>query len=350
MIVKSRGFIFSLGVGITMSLLATSLQAGTTTVIVDDSWADGDLAATGLGGELDSSWWTSSSSSADEVTTGAMGLVTGTSGRGLHTTFATQTLDDIGESVTATYTFLTPATIGSGTTAFRIGLFDHLDRLTTNPANAGVDPNSTREDDCCLDAAVNASSGSPNGAFGFGTFASNNPNGVSTLALPGYMMDMDVNPSTASSADLNFREHNVNTLTGTGRLMGTTGNFSNISPSGPDAGYVFLPNEEYTGSFTVARVNGDRFLLTGTLEEPNGTVHTYSNYDDTIDSNDFGFFGIHVNSNRFGSTNQADDATTLTNDNGLNFTNINIVFSTPEPTSFVLLLMGLPVIGGRRRS
>ncbi|MEQ8836205.1 MAG: hypothetical protein RID07_05315, partial [Lacipirellulaceae bacterium] len=348
MIVKSRGFIFSLSTGIVMSLLATSLQAGTTTVIINDSWADGDLAATGTGGELDSSWWTSSSSSADEVTTGAMGLVTGTSGRGLHTTFATQSLLNVGDTITATYSFTTPATVGTNrTTAFKVGLFDHLDRLTTNPANAGIDPNDTRRDECCLDAAVNASSGSPNVAYGHGLFASNNPDASDSLSLPGFQLDMDVNPTTAASADLNFREHNVNTLTGTGRLMGTTGNFTNISPSGPDAGYVFVGNSDYVGSFSVTKGTGDRFKLTATLEEPGGTIHTYTNFTSSTDAGDFGFLGFHANSNTFGSSNAADDATTLTNDNGINFTNITVTFSTPEPTSFVLLLMGLPAIAGR---
>jgi hypothetical protein len=105
------------------SLLTASLQAAT---IVDDSWADGgrDNGAD----PQDTNWWTSSSPSGIEVSVGSMGLVTGSAGRGIHTVFPTQTLANVGDSLIATYTFTTPATVGptSGAGVFRVGLFDTL--------------------------------------------------------------------------------------------------------------------------------------------------------------------------------------------------------------------------------
>src|SRR3954470_17179543 len=80
------------------------------TVIVNDSWADG--GRNNGADPLDSNWWTSSSSQGIEVGVGSLGLVSGTSGRGIHTVFPTQTLTNVGDKIVATYTFKTPATIG----------------------------------------------------------------------------------------------------------------------------------------------------------------------------------------------------------------------------------------------
>jgi hypothetical protein len=91
-------------------------------VIVNDSWADGgrDNGAD----PLDAAWWTSSASSGIEVSVGSLGMVTGSSGRGIHGTFAPQTLG-IGETLRATYTFTTPATVGTALSSpFRVALMD----------------------------------------------------------------------------------------------------------------------------------------------------------------------------------------------------------------------------------
>src|SRR5262245_28373246 len=108
----------------TCLLLICSSNAGAT-VIVNDSWADGgrDNGAD----PLDTNWWTSAAAAGIEVSVGSMGMVTGSSGRGIHGIFPTQTLVNVGDTLVATYTFKTPATIGSGATgAFRVGLFDTL--------------------------------------------------------------------------------------------------------------------------------------------------------------------------------------------------------------------------------
>lgn len=291
------------------ALAAAFAMPSSAVTIVDDSFADGDLAKTGA---LDTNWWTSSSSGGDEISVGALGLVTGTSGRGIHTVFATQTLANVGDKLTATYTFTTPATVGSGSnSSFRVGLFDTLGR-------AG------------LDAEVNASSGSPNPLWG------NTGIGGTEDGLPGFMLDMDVNSGTD---DLNFRQHNIGSATG--RLMATTGSgsFSNVSPSGPDNAYSFLANTEYVGSFAIERISATEVELTGTLD---GATHSVTA---VADSFDIGLLAFHANSNQFGSSNSAGDP-----DNGIDFSNVNIEFTpVPEPSTMVLGLAGGLMLLKRRK-
>jgi|SRR5687767_13208854 hypothetical protein len=274
-------------------------------VVVNDSWADGgrDDGAD----PFDSNWWTSASSSGIEVSAGSLGMVTGTSGRGIHTVFPTQTLN-VGDKIIATYTFTTPATVGTGTAGFRAGLFDTLGR-------AG------------LDADVAASSGSPNAVYGWGTGAG----GPGTAGLPGYMLDMDVATTTASN-DFSFRSHDPGTVNPTGRLMGTTTGFAQLSPTGPDGAFSFAPNTTYTGSLSLTRTNATDMELTATLAGPFGlATHTVT---DPFDSANVGMLAFWANSNVFGSS-----GTPNTADNGIDFSNVTIEFvPVPEPAAALPLL------------
>ena len=294
------------------AVLIVSVTAGSTQGdIFNDSFADGDRAATGA---MDTNWWTSSSSSGIEASTGSLGLVTGTSGRGIHTVFTTQTLSNVGDSLIATYTFTTPATVGSTSSSFRVGLFDSLGR-------AG------------LDADISASSSSPNPLYG------DTGLGGTEIGLPGYMLDMDVNPS-AGNQDFNFRDHNTGSATG--RLMATTGSgsFSSFS-SGPDETYTFGSGTTHTGSFMITRISSTELELTAMLD---GAM--YSVIDSSVDSFEFGFLGFHVNSNTFGSTNAQGSP-----DNGIDFSNINLRFvsAIPEPGSAGLLMGAMVLLGAKRR-
>jgi hypothetical protein len=292
-----------LALAIAGALVAPALQAA---IIVNDSWADGDRANT-AGDAQDSNWWTSASSSGIEVSVGSLGMVTGTSGRGIHTIFPTQTLANVGDKLVANYTFTTSTTVGQNlAAAFRAGLFDTLGR-------AG------------LDADVPASSGSPNALYGWGTGAG----GPGTAGLPGYMLDMDVN--TGATADLSFRKHDSGTVGPTGRLMGTTTGFAQLSPTGPDAGFTFAANTTYSGSLTVTRTSATEVQLTGTL---GATTHSLT---DTFDSASFGMLAFWANSNVFGSSNTPNTA-----DNGIDFSNVKIEFiPIPEPSSLGLAVLGI---------
>jgi hypothetical protein len=277
-------------------------------MIVNDSFADG--GRDNGTDPLDSNWWASSSINGIEVAAGSLGMVTGSSGRGIHTIFPTQTLSNVGDKLVATYTFTTPATVGSGGSGgFRVGLFDTLGRTE-------------------LDADITASSGSPNPVYGLFS--------TPTDALPGYMMDMDVG---TGSEDINFRQHDIvpTAATPTGRLMGTTTGFTSISPSGPDGAYTLAPNTTYTGSLTVTRSSATEMQLTGTLGSAGHTV------TDAFDSDKFGMLAFWSNSNLFGASATPGEA-----NNGIDFSNVRVEFiPVPEPGTAWLMVMALTAIGAQ---
>ncbi len=265
-------------------------------VIVDDSWADADRANTG---PLQADWWSSSSTSGNsvEVYTGQMGLISGTSGRGLHGTFAPQTLG-VGESLVATMTFTTPATVGSDkSSAFRFAMMDFND--------AG------------LAADLSSSSSSVNPLY---------------TNLPGYMVDFDVN--TDATADTNMRKHqDPNT---TGRFLGTTSEWDSMS-SGPDDGYSFAANTEYVVVMSVTRTGADSLDVFGSLSQGASLLSSHTATDASAIANNFGMFGIWVNSNVFGNTTSAGEL----EDNGITLSNAKIErLVVPEPSTAALLLIG----------
>jgi hypothetical protein len=301
-----------IGVAVLSYAFLVALAPAPAAIIVNDSWADGDRADTG-GEPLDSNWWTSASSQGIEVAVGSLGMVTGTSGRGIHTIFPTQTLANVGDKLVATYTFTTPATVGSGTAAFRAGLFDTLGR-------AG------------LNADVSASSGTPNAVYGWGTGAG----GPGTAGLPGYMLDMDVATTTASN-DFSFRSHTTDTVNGTGRLMGTTTGFTQVSPTGPDGAFAFTASTAFTGSMSLTRVTATDMELTATLGAASHTI------TDAFDSTSYGMLAFWANSNIFGSS-----GTPNTADNGIDFSNVTIEFiPVPEPATLGMLGMAALLLATR---
>ncbi len=282
---------------LTSLLLAAIVAPGTgfAQIIVNDSWVDGGRDnGTDL---LDAAWWTSSASTGIEVSVGSLGMVTGTSGRGIHGTFAPQTLA-IGQELRATYTFTTPATVGTALSSpFRVAMMDFN--------NAG------------LAADLASSSTSPQPLY---------------IGLPGYMADFDVNTATA---DTSVRKHNL-TNTG-GRLLGTTAEWDSLG-SGPDTGFTFAPNTGYVGVFSVTRTGADSVDIFSSLSQGGNLLASHTQSDSTGIANHFGMLAFWANSATFGSS-----ATPNTPDNGIDFSNITIEL-IPEPSSAGLLLAGLLVL------
>ena len=121
-------------------LLAAFTTSSLATNVVDDNFAIDGTAVT------DASYFGSSSTSAIEINTNSIGLVSGPSSRQIHGLFETQTLASPGDTLEAVITFSTPATVGLTTEDLRIGLFDHLDRntpdqLAQNTSYSTANPN-----------------------------------------------------------------------------------------------------------------------------------------------------------------------------------------------------------------
>src|SRR5215204_4105280 len=95
----------------TAALVLMAAQPVLASVIVNDSFTDG--GRNNGPDALDTDWWTSASSAGIEVSAGSLGMVTGSTGRGIHATFPTQSLTNIGDSLKATYTFTTPNTVNN---------------------------------------------------------------------------------------------------------------------------------------------------------------------------------------------------------------------------------------------
>lgn len=265
-------------------------------IIVNDSFTDGDRAATG---PLEADFYASSTSSAIESNAGSIGLVSGSSGRQIHGLFPTQTLANAGDTLTTSFTFVTPVTTASGSEDIRFGIFDHLGRNI--PSQLGQD--------------TSYSSGSPNPDYS---------------GLPGYYSELDVE-SADSGTNLNIRVSNPST---TGRLMSTSSGFTNLGSSS-DIGYVIGAEMTYTATISATRTAADGLDITTTF-----LGNTFTVNDPAPVSFDFGMLTYGASSGAFGSSNSAGDP-----DNGIDITNVTVEFTgIPEPASAIyvaaVLLMG----------
>ena len=280
--------------------------AGRAQVIVDDSWADG--GRNNGADALDAAWWSSSSTSGNsvEVGVGFLGLVTGSSGRGLHGTFTPQTLG-VGDTLRATFTFSTPATVGTALGgAFRVALADFN--------NAG------------LAADLSSASTSVNPLY---------------TSLPAYMADFDVNLADATD-DISMREHI--TPNATGRFTGTTTEWTQLG-TGPDANYAFAPNTVYVGVLSVTRTGADSMDIFSSLSQGATLLASHTESDASGIANNFGLLAFWVNASTFGTS-----ATQNTPDNGMDFSNIKIeLVQVPEPGTVALIALGALGFLVRRR-
>lgn len=256
---------------------ATSVEAQ---VIINDSWADG--SRTDGAEESDTNWWTSTSmKDAIEVKEGSLGLVSGSSGRGIRATFAAQTLE-VGDSIVVTYKFTTPATIGKDVTSgLRVGIFDKLER-------GG------------LESDLKASSGSPNALYD---------------GLPGYMADLDCNLGEGKQ-DINIRKHNL--TASVGRLLGTNAGFDTLGKGGDDYEFATAATE-YTGVLSVKRTGKDSAEVSSSLSQGEKMLTSHTETDDSSIANNFGMIAFHATSNAFGTSKTADEE-----DNGIDFSNVTI--------------------------
>ena len=247
-------------------------------IIFDDNFADGDRS--GGADPLGSIWWTTSASSAIDITPGKLGLVSGGAGRGIRTTFTPQTLS-VGQTLQASVVFTTPDTVGfDRMDALRFGFHDRLERAE-------------------LEADLSASSGAPNEIY----------NG-----LPGYMFTFDVNRQDPALNDVEVRRHIRKKRLG--RLMGTYQGYLLLAEGGNS--FTFAPNTTYEGVFQIGKTaNG--LILSAKLQNEDGEMTRFSFEDEASNVNHFGMLAFHVNSKTFGSSSAPGKA-----DNGLKFTHVKL--------------------------
>lgn len=273
-----------------------------TAAVNDDLATDGTMST-------DAMYFGSSGSNAIELNANSIGLVSGSSGRQLHTLFPTQTLTNTGDAVNTSVTFTTPVTVAAGGEDLRLGLFDPLDRT-------GVDQ---------LGQNTSYSSGTPNPDFN---------------DLPGYFFEVDVESADATT-NFDIRRHSIGLVptASTGRLLSTTGGFSSLpGSSGPDVGYAIAADTSYTVDLSAVRTEADGLdisitLTNNTLDSELGTLTLT---DETPGSFDFGMLAMGASTDAFGSSNANDGGT----DNGIEITNFTVDF-TPF---YELIVVDIPVI------
>lgn len=247
-------------------------------VIMDDSFIDGDRS-----GGVDTTggvWWTTSASSAIDIEPGKLGLVAGSSGRGIRTTFEPQTLA-AGQTLKASFTFTTPATVGfDRQDAFRVGFHDRLERAE-------------------LEADLVASSGAPNQIYS---------------GLPGYMITFDVNREDPALNNVDIRRHvPIKTI---GRLMGTYKGYDLLAEGGPS--FTFEPNRTYSGFVSLTKTNSG-LEISSELSNEDGVMTAFSHFDEDSIVNNIGMMAFHVNSKTFGYSSSPGEP-----DNGIEFSNVKL--------------------------
>ncbi|MDB4354161.1 PEP-CTERM sorting domain-containing protein [Akkermansiaceae bacterium] len=272
-------------------------------VVFDDSFADGGF--TNGTDATDTAWHGTTGNSAIEIFAGDLSLRSGTSGRGLHAEFSTQVLSTIGDKITATFNFTTPATIGTNKGgAFRIGLFNSNGE--TVHTEDGLSSSDARWDN-----------------------------------VIGNMVDLDV--ATAGSENFQFREKGV--TAGNSKLLGTTSGFVSQGSGGEDTNYVFAINTSYIGTYSIEQTGASEWMISSSLDD--GVTNDFETRTVTsLNTSSYDILAFHVNSETFGSTNAGGEA-----DNGIDFQSVSVEFEgVPEPSSALLSLLGGMMAFRRRRA
>ena len=358
--IKRTNFLLSLGASIAVAMIAAPVFGQT--VVVDDNVAVDGTAS------LDAQYFFSSSSNGLEINANSIGLVSGSSGRPIHGIFPAVTLTDIGDSITLSFTFMTPATVGTDEDdGIRIGLFDTLGRetpvLIDNPDFDPDDPNSPSEIQEVIDGVPQTE-----GVFGNIIASTSNPNPlygdmddpVNQPALPGFAIAYDVNDlSDGIIPDDEIQIRQQLTDMPSGRFLTANDGFEILAdenalvPGNQVLGWA--PNSMYSGFVTIERVSMTEAVITtfidnlagfpqpdmmgdpvvvSTRTEVNATPPDPIRLRDQLampDSFTFDLFAFQAGGGAFGSSN-----TPETPDNGLDFLSIRVeTTGDVEETSLV---------------
>ena len=175
------------------------------------------------------------------------------------------------------------------------------------------------------------------------SLSSSNPN-LLFDDLPAYMSTFDIGTGTE---DVRILRHNEDPLVDDGRFMSTTGEWTTLD-DGPNDGYTFAAETEYVGVLTLTRSGADEMTIFSSMSQGATLMASFSAVDTSGSvPTSFDMLGFQVNSNTFGTSNAPD-----TPDNGIDFSNINLVYTpVPEPSTYVFLLGAVALAVGflRRR-
>jgi hypothetical protein len=285
---------------------ALSSYAQTDTILVNDTWADGDRTSSGPdGGGIDSAWFSSSGAALTVPAAGTMRATVGASSLSETTYFASQTLAATGDALKFTWVF-TPSTLTQNSSlGFNLAAVNGATHLISD-------------------------SGSP-------------PSQV----YAGYSMYMNMAPTFASGSAVALREWNLGataaSLLSTAANWGANGTASANLANGATSGNTgFASGTLYTLVMTLTR-NASSGLdivstMTGGTINGTGTV-TDSVTDATPNTFTYDTFALRQSGAASGAA-QVD--TTL----------FKVEFLTapvPEPTTFALAGLGLLGLAGYRR-
>ena len=278
-----------------------------TTILFNDSWADGGL--TDGTDATDTAWYGTTGNSALDSNSytesnNFLSARSGTSGRGFHGVFNSQSIANTGDKITVTYSFTTPATVGDKATALKVGFFDSNDATA---ANGGP---------------IHTTSGLASSDSGWDT-------------VYGEAVDLDANYSGTSNFGFKSKTSSVATSRLLNSSTGWTSQGSNV-----DGAYTIAANSSYVGTFSIENKGSDLYDLSATISSGGTLLASETREGKTIAANAFDIIAFNHSSNAFGSTNSAGVA-----DNGLDYTNIQVAFTqvVPEPSAYALLLGGFGV-------
>lgn len=291
-----------------------------TTTLFNDSWADGGY--TDGADATDTAWYGTTGSSALDsnsytASNNFLSARSGPSGRGFHGVFASQSIANVGDKITVTYSFTTPATVGDKSTALKVGFFN------SNGATA-QSPNNT-------------TGGSPRAVVGDPIHTQSNldstDNGWDTVY--GESVDLDANYSGTS----NFSFKSKTSSVATGKLLNSSSDWTSQG-SNVDGAYTMAANSSYVGTFSIENMGGDLYDLSASISSGGIELASETREGKTIAATAFDIIAFNHSSDAFGSTNSAGVA-----DNGLDYTNIQVAFTqVPEPSAYALLLGGVAVM------
>ena len=299
---------------------SASCAFSSTSIIFSDSWADGGY--TDGADAADTAWYGTTGSSALDSnsytsTFNLLSARSGPSGRGFHGVFASQSIANIGDKITVTYSFTTPATVTEKTSALRVGFFNSNDATAQNPNN-----DSEGNPRAIVGDAIHTQS----------SLASSD-NGWDTVY--GESVDLDANYTGTS----NFGFKSKTSTVATGRLMNSTTGWTSHG-SNVEGAYTIVGDTSYVGTFSIENMGDDLYDLSASISSGGTLLASETREGKTIAANSFDIVAFNHSSNAFGSTNASGVA-----DNGIDYTNIQVSFTqVPEPSAYALLLGGVVVV------